>query len=505
MEDIEIIPEHGETPEYPNEQSFEIIQNEEIYNLNIKSFEDKIILNILEQSLPPKMFEINLTLEEIKAKHKIFAEFTTCHEFLIYLKECINNNNNLYVKKRVDGGISLELKQISICFDLIKTQISQKLKESNIYNQILLLKNDFKNIQIKYDDIIKDNENMNKKINIIKGENEKFKKLNQNLSKNINDLNKKINKLNNELSQLKEQTKDQMKQIDELNCINEYKQKKIDGKIIKKEEQNNFKKNSEQKINLIDENTQNIIWSSNKDYYSNIYNNFLTINKEIKDNKENANKVKTNKFTSNLKKILPRLSEVISSNKTEKHFNKRKIYENKEDYFKTKNSTFKKMKDYDSKLDKLNQTYKKEKSKQNKIKGNIEIRKALFSKKNSPIPQRKTLNINENYNAFKSEINNIFTDNNFRNNFNYYNNLAMSHYSNRNKIHNNKLLYLKKPLHKDISKENISLNNKKINIFFAEENNNALLSENNEIKSKALRLNSVKKTNSLCNILNYHN
>ena len=93
MEDIEIIPEHGETPEYPNEQSFEIIQNEEIYNLNIKSFEDKIILNILEQSLPPKMFEINLTLEEIKAKHKIFAEFTTCHEFLIYLKECINNNN----------------------------------------------------------------------------------------------------------------------------------------------------------------------------------------------------------------------------------------------------------------------------------------------------------------------------------------------------------------------------------------------------------------------------
>ena len=41
------------------------MQNEEIYNLNIKSFEDKIILNILEQSLPPKMFEINLNLEEL--------------------------------------------------------------------------------------------------------------------------------------------------------------------------------------------------------------------------------------------------------------------------------------------------------------------------------------------------------------------------------------------------------------------------------------------------------
>ena len=504
MEDIEILPENGETPENPIEESFQIMQNEEIYNLNIKLYENKIILSIIEQSLPPKMFEINLTLEEIKAKHKKFAEFTTCQEILIYLKECINNSN-LYIKKKEDDEISLELKQISISIDLIKTQISQKLKESNIYNQILLLKNDFNKIKNKYDNIIKDNKNMNKEINKIKGENENFKGLNKNLSNNINDLNKKINELNNELSHLKEQSKKQMEQIEQLKSINEYKQKKFDENIIKNEEQNNFKKNSEQKINLIDENTQKMILPSNKDYSSNIYNNFLTINKEIKNIKENANKIQMNKFTSNFKKIPPRLSEVISSNKTEKHFNKRKIYNNKEDYFKTKNSTFKKMKDYDSKLDKLNQTYKKEKSKQNKIKGNIEIRKALFSKKNSPIPQRKALNINENYNAFKSEKNNIFTSNNFRNNFNYYNNLTTSHYSIRNKIHNNKLLYLKKPLPKDISKENISLHNRKNNIFFVEENQNVPLSENNEIKSKAIKLNSVKKTNSLCNILNYHN
>ena len=278
MEDIEILPENGETPENPIEESFQIMQNEEIYNLNIKLYENKIILSIIEQSLPPKMFEINLTLEEIKAKHKKFAEFTTCQEILIYLKECINNNN-LYIKKREDDEISLELKQISISIDLIKTQISQKLKESNIYNQILLLKNDFNKIKNKYDNIIKDNKNMNKEINKIKGENENFKKLNKNLSNNINDLNKKINELNNELSHLKEQSKKQMEQIEQLKSINEYKQKKFDENIIKNEEQNNFKKNSEQKINLIDENTQKMILPSNKDYSSNIYNNFLTINK----------------------------------------------------------------------------------------------------------------------------------------------------------------------------------------------------------------------------------
>lgn len=127
MDNVDVIPEHGETPQTSNIESFEINQGEESYELIINSFQDKITLNIIQLHLLPEIFEINLVLEEIKSKHQLFSEFTSCQELAIYLKTS-KDNNTLDIKKKNWQIISLESKQNTICFDLVKKSTNLNLK-----------------------------------------------------------------------------------------------------------------------------------------------------------------------------------------------------------------------------------------------------------------------------------------------------------------------------------------------------------------------------------------
>jgi len=98
MENVDILPAYGETPQTPIIESFEINQKEEYSILIINYNKDKITLNIIQLYLLPEIFEINLAFEEIKTKHKLFSKFTSCQDFATYLKAS-KDNNTLDIKR----------------------------------------------------------------------------------------------------------------------------------------------------------------------------------------------------------------------------------------------------------------------------------------------------------------------------------------------------------------------------------------------------------------------
>ena len=89
-------------------ESFEIKQDKNSYKLDIKVFNQDIVLNLLDEKDLMKEFEIKLTLDELKQNHKIFLVLNSSKDFVDYIKALIENNK-LTINKNSENKVVIEL------------------------------------------------------------------------------------------------------------------------------------------------------------------------------------------------------------------------------------------------------------------------------------------------------------------------------------------------------------------------------------------------------------
>jgi hypothetical protein len=163
-------------------ESFEIKQDKDNYKLNIKAFNQDIVLNLFEEKDLMEKFEKKLSLNELKQMHTIFLGLNSCKDFIDYIKALIKNNK-LSIKKNSENGITIELmveylfKQNIIKIDLNPKKINFELVARDLYKKISILTENFKNLEINCQNIVQENhkikeenENLKKEIQIIKEE-----------------------------------------------------------------------------------------------------------------------------------------------------------------------------------------------------------------------------------------------------------------------------------------------------------------------------------------------
>ena len=167
------------TPKESISEYFEIKQDDNNYKLNIKVINQDIILNILDEQLLKREYEIKITLNELKHIHKLFLVCSSCQEFIDYIKVLIQNKK-LLIKKDNKNQIAIELaveylyKQDLIKIDLIQKAINFELIALDLYKKISILNKSFKNLENNY--------------KFIKEENQAIKKENMNIKDRIKNL-----------------------------------------------------------------------------------------------------------------------------------------------------------------------------------------------------------------------------------------------------------------------------------------------------------------------------
>ena len=249
------------TPKETISESFKINQDQHNYKFNIKIINQNIILNLSEENDLMKDYEIKLTFDELKRTHKIFLMFSSCSDFVDYMKALIENKKIL-IKNSTENKITIELiveylyKQNIIKIDLVQKQINFELIAQDLYKKILVLDENFKNLENNYKNIVDNNKIMKEEI------------------KTINEENMNIKKENNKI-------------IGEIKALQE------ENKIIK-EENNNIKQENnkiKEEIKTIKEENMNIKQENKtiKERLNNLENKLNSLNKEIISNKINNN------------------------------------------------------------------------------------------------------------------------------------------------------------------------------------------------------------------------
>ena len=176
-----------ETPDQWIYESFEIIQGKKNYILNIKLSENNVILSISEKKLFLDIFQINLNLNEIKLLPGVFQKIYSCQELLNYIKMGIKHNT-LSINKINGNKINLDISK-NFVFELNKQQINFDLISKCIYE----LTSKLKKIKYKYENILKENEDIQLNIEKIKLGNETATKKNNYLSNDIKLLKESLN------------------------------------------------------------------------------------------------------------------------------------------------------------------------------------------------------------------------------------------------------------------------------------------------------------------------
>ena len=377
MENVDILPAYGETPQTPIIESFEINQKEEYSILIINYNKDKITLNIIQLYLLPEIFEINLAFEEIKTKHKLFSKFTSCQDFATYLKAS-KDNNTLDIKRINQQIISLELKQIGISLDLVKKCTNLNLKELEIY------------------------------ICEINQKNNELTESNKYLLNLIKDLKLKISNLNSQIFQLKEQINEMLQKDEFSKTINEIKSNSNSNNI--KENYINEKKNLKTMIDC-----NNDLSSNNKRIkHSNILkkNSFKLsefVSPSKKENYNNKRNININKESLNKEKYvnkIPRFNQTYKKEKsTQNIFNDNKNIYIKINFKKNRNKlkikTLELEKDYSTFREFINNKFKF---------NNRNISNTINNKSNN---SRKTLSkkiSKENMMSYNNKKNIFFTE-----------------------------------------------------------------------------------------------
>ena len=226
------------TPKETISESFKINQDQHNYKFNIKIINQNIILNLSEEKDLMKDYEIKLTFDELKRTHKIFLMFSSCSDFVDYIKALIENKKIL-IKNSTENKITIELiveylyKQNIIKIDLVQKQINFELIAQDLYKKILVLDENFKNLENNYKNIVDNNKIMKEEIKTIREENKKIKEENMNIKQENKTIKERLNNLENKLNSLnKEIIPDEI-----INNIN-YKILKvsIDSRIMERDE-----------------------------------------------------------------------------------------------------------------------------------------------------------------------------------------------------------------------------------------------------------------------------
>ena len=193
---------NNETPEGTIYETFEIKKGDKTYILSVKSNSTNMILGISEEKLFFEIYQTKLTLNEIKLLNKSFSSFSSCQDFLEYLRVAIKNKS-LSINKKNSDQISIYLKKSNLLFELTKQNINFNTLGINIYEIISKLKASVKNISTNYENIIKENKNIKADIKKINEENIKLKEenvniLNENIKLREQILNLKMNEIQKE-------------------------------------------------------------------------------------------------------------------------------------------------------------------------------------------------------------------------------------------------------------------------------------------------------------------
>ena len=88
-----------EIPQSLSSYSFDIKQENDIYQLKSELDNHNIIMTISENDELQTEYELKLNLEELKLIHKIFLMFSSCQEFLELIKVLKEKKNNYYKNK----------------------------------------------------------------------------------------------------------------------------------------------------------------------------------------------------------------------------------------------------------------------------------------------------------------------------------------------------------------------------------------------------------------------
>ena len=192
MEDVPL-------PICPKEsKSFEVIQDQKLYRLNLEIENKNILINL---SVLSEEYETNLNFEQLKLLHKAFSMLKDCHEFLEYIKVLIEHNK-LSFKKESENQISIEIiveylyKQNTIKIDLKPKCQNIEFSEKDMFKQLSAVKEKLHKIENNYSELKEENTKLNNKTLIL---DECFEMLMQEIIELKNEnkaLKEKINKIN---------------------------------------------------------------------------------------------------------------------------------------------------------------------------------------------------------------------------------------------------------------------------------------------------------------------
>lgn len=240
-----------ETPQSLSSYSLDINQENDIYQLKLVLDNQNIIMTLSENDELHTEYELKLNLEELKLIHKIFLMFSSCQEFLELIK-VLKEKNKIIIKKLNENEISIELtveylyQQNTIKFDLAKKIINFELIAKDIYKQLSLIKNDYKNLDIKYKKVIEKNKDLEKGNDNIKNEVKELKEENKDLKEQNNKIIQIIKTLQKDIDNLQEENNTINKKIKSI--INK-KKIKINSSIMNEEELNMIQTVINQRMN----------------------------------------------------------------------------------------------------------------------------------------------------------------------------------------------------------------------------------------------------------------
>ena len=219
------------TPKETISESFKINQDQHNYKFNIKIINQNIILNLSEENDLMKDYEIKLTFDELKRTHKIFLMFSSCSDFVDYIKALIENKKIL-IKNSTENKITIELiveylyKQNIIKIDLVQKQINFELIAQDLYKKILVLDENYKNLENNYKNIVDNNK-------IMKEENKNIKEENMNIKKENNKIKEEIKTIKEENMNIKQENKTIKERLNNIeNKLNSLNKEIIPNKII---------------------------------------------------------------------------------------------------------------------------------------------------------------------------------------------------------------------------------------------------------------------------------
>ena len=428
---------NNETPGETFYETFEIKQDDKTYIINIKYFNNNITLNISEEKLFFEIYQTKLTLNEIKLLNKSFSSFSSCQDFLEYLRIAIKNKL-LSINKKNSEQVSIYLKKSNVLFELTKQNSDFNTLGINIYEMISKLKASINNISTNYENIIKENKNIKADIKKINEENKKLKE------ENVNILNENI-KLKEQILNLK---KNEIQKEEFTNLKKDINRLIVENKDLKNEF-NKLKENKEIK-RIIEDNIKNLKQEINKlseqnKNFKNKTEDLINQNKNIKDEVKFLKEKSKDNLINQIKKeiVIKDKNDTLEINKSERDFNKKrnniKLISNRNEQEKSKGNPFIKRapsldntKKYKNKysLNRLQNSLKKNNENknyrtQNNFRlnlGEINISDIKFNYTNNylnkKIEKPRIINSNENK---KEKFSSIFNMNKINNNFNKIN------------------------------------------------------------------------------------